>query len=225
MVSRSKGQQSTTQAASMVATLLCFVGSEHRKTPLCTCMVQVRDQLDPEYFVAAHQCTDGSWAVCSYADGLQAFDGTLQHRIGERRPVICGPVAGQSAWVAELEGDTTAVQLTAAVCGVNDSHLECCCDADLAACPGAGLQSGPSLSCCVLVSPACRVCKCYWILCISTASAESWAGRLAGFQCCLHLLAHLQHVTFSLLLSIKLLQIACVLTVHSWITCQHCPHF
>ena len=80
-------------------------------------MVQIQDQLDPEYFVAAHQCTDGSWAVCSYADSLQAFDGAPQHRIGERRPVICGPVTGQSAWVAEMEGDPTAVQLTAADCG------------------------------------------------------------------------------------------------------------
>ena len=124
MVSRSKGRS----VLGMV-TAVCHPGSRYgghpavlhgqREASLCPCMVQVRDQLDPEYFVAAHQCTDGSWTVCSYADGLQAFDGTLQHRIGERRPVICGPVAGQSDWVAELEGDPTAVQLTAAGCHFN----------------------------------------------------------------------------------------------------------
>eukprot|EP00891_Asterochloris_glomerata_P002440 jgi/Astpho2/2440/Aster-x1076 len=80
----------------------------------------VRDQLDPEYFVAAHQCTIGSWAVCSYADSLQAFDGTLQHRIGERRPVICGPVAEQSAWVAELEGLQSSPPLSCCVLAYAD---------------------------------------------------------------------------------------------------------
>ena len=187
------------------------MGDKHCTAPLCPHLVQVQDQLDPEYFVAAHQCTDGSWAICSYGDGLQVFDGTLQHRIGERRPVICGPVAGQSAWVAELEGNPAAVKLTAAGCACNVSHVECCCNADVAACPGAGLQSSPTLSCCMLVSPACRVCQCCWILCTSITSADGWAARPAGSQCCLHLLLHPQHLTSSF----KLLYIACTLIANS----------
>ena len=90
--------------------------------------------------------------------------------------MICGPVAEQSAWVAELEGDPTAVQLTAAgsvFIHIIVSRFECCRGADIAACPGVGLQSSPPLSCCVLVSPACRVCQCCWILCTSTASAAA----------------------------------------------------
>jgi Mini-chromosome maintenance replisome factor len=67
---------------------------------------QVQDMLDPEYYIGALQCSDGTWVTAKYADQLPVSDTQGRNsRIWERKPLYCVPVAGESAWVADrLEG-------------------------------------------------------------------------------------------------------------------------
>lgn len=158
---------------------------KHNKSLVRSWLVQVQEQLDPQYFLSSFQTPDGSWHYTHLRDTVLGmppggFDKAVDQKLKTCKPYVCVPVPGQSAWAKPKSQQTPVSSLDDSGLRTHDMHAAS--KTHTAAGSLRRASSGISLSMC-----ACKGMWCLHILiaiCLLDAEQSNLCFVLSRGQNC-----------------------------------------